>query len=129
MRKGEKGRALITGLTVPKILDAKRKTPDIERVGGFGPTRADSGGMLRHGGVEKSALRFGREDGEMPMLWMRYRVTLRMLHEEESAQDLVEYALVAVVIALAATVGMGSVAKEINDVFSNIARKISSKGS
>ena len=43
---------------------------------------------------------------------------------EESGQDLVEYALVAVVIGLAATAGMGSVAKEVNEVFSNVAKKI-----
>ena len=51
---------------------------------------------------------------------------LARLNTEEDAQDLVEYALVAVVIALAATAGMGTVAKEINDIFSNVAKKISS---
>jgi pilus assembly protein Flp/PilA len=48
-----------------------------------------------------------------------------LLHKEEAAQDLVEYALVAVIIALAATAGMGTVAKEVNQVFSNVAKKIS----
>ena len=54
----------------------------------------------------------------------RFREVAIELHAEESAQDLVEYALVAVIIALAATAGMGSVAKEINTVFSSVANKI-----
>ena len=60
----------------------------------------------------------------MPMVLWRVHRTLQLLHVEESGQDLVEYALVAVIIALAATAGMSSVAKEINDVFSSVAKKI-----
>ena len=60
----------------------------------------------------------------MPKVWTRLRAEIVLLHTEEAAQDLVEYALVAVVIALAATAGMGSVAKEINDVFSSVTKKI-----
>ena len=64
----------------------------------------------------------------MPMVWWRVHRTLQLLHVEESGQDMVEYALVAVIIALAATAGMGSVAKEINDVFSSVAKKITGYG-
>jgi pilus assembly protein Flp/PilA len=64
------------------------------------------------------------ERNKMPKVWTRLRAEIVLLHTEESAQDLVEYALVAVVIALAATAGMSSVAKEINDVFSNVTKKI-----
>jgi len=46
------------------------------------------------------------------------------LHTEDSGQDLVEYALIAVLIALTAVVGMGSVAKGLNDIFSSVAEKI-----
>jgi pilus assembly protein Flp/PilA len=60
----------------------------------------------------------------MQKLWTRLRAEIVLLHTEETAQDLVEYALVAVVIALAATAGMGSVAKEVNDVFSSVSKKI-----
>ena len=60
----------------------------------------------------------------MHKMWTRLRAEIILLHTEEDAQDLVEYALVAVIIALAATAGMGSVAKEINTVFSNVAKKI-----
>ncbi len=60
----------------------------------------------------------------MRKLWTRLQAEIILLHSEEDAQDLVEYALVAVIIALAATAGMGSVAKEINTVFSNVAKKI-----
>lgn len=64
----------------------------------------------------------------MFILWLRVQTALRMLHEEESGQDLVEYALVAVIIALAATAGMSAVAKEINDVFTAVAKKITGYG-
>jgi len=65
----------------------------------------------------------------MHVLLKRLRAELALLHAQDTAQDLVEYALVAVIIALAATVGMGTVAKEINEVFSNIAKKIAGYGS
>ncbi|MBI4167074.1 MAG: Flp family type IVb pilin [Acidobacteria bacterium] len=48
------------------------------------------------------------------------------LHQEESGQDLIEYALIAALIALAAVFGMGSVAKAINDAFSSIGTKLKS---
>jgi len=52
------------------------------------------------------------------------RETLIRLHREDSGQDLIEYALIAALIALAATVGMGFVATGLNDAFSNIAKKL-----
>ena len=48
------------------------------------------------------------------------------LHQEDSGQDLIEYALIAALIALAATFGMGTVAKAINDAFSSIGAKLGS---
>ena len=51
------------------------------------------------------------------------------LHSEESGQDLIEYALIAALIALAATVGMGSVAGAINTAFSSIGAKLMSYAS
>ena len=47
------------------------------------------------------------------------------LRREESGQDLIEYALIAALIALAATVGMGAVANAINQAFSSIGSKVS----
>jgi pilus assembly protein Flp/PilA len=38
----------------------------------------------------------------------------------EEGQDLIEYALVVALIAFAATVGMGTVANDINSAFTNI---------
>ena len=52
------------------------------------------------------------------------RETLVRLHQEDSGQDLIEYALIAALIALAATVGMGTVAKAINNAFSTIGAKL-----
>jgi len=43
---------------------------------------------------------------------------------DESGQDLIEYALVAALIALAATAGMGQVAAAINLAFSTIGTKL-----
>ncbi len=45
---------------------------------------------------------------------------------DDSGQDLIEYALVAALIALAATAGMTGVATAINKAFSSIGTKLSS---
>jgi len=55
----------------------------------------------------------------------RIRMVLSSLHREESGQDLIEYALLAALIALAATVGMGVVASDINNAFTKIGSKLS----
>ena len=47
------------------------------------------------------------------------------LHQEDSGQDLIEYALLAALIALAATVGMSTVASDINNAFVEIGSKLS----
>ena len=46
--------------------------------------------------------------------------SLANLHEEESGQDLIEYALVVALIALAATAGMSTLATAINVAFSKL---------
>ena len=45
----------------------------------------------------------------------------RNLLKEESGQDLIEYALVAALVGLAATAGMSTLATAINSAFSNLA--------
>ncbi|HEV2492803.1 MAG TPA: Flp family type IVb pilin [Terriglobia bacterium] len=55
----------------------------------------------------------------------RLRKVLASLHREESGQDLIEYALLAALIALAATVGMSVVASDINNAFGKIGSKLS----
>ena len=45
---------------------------------------------------------------------------LSTLHREESGQDLIEYALVVALIALAATAGMSSLANGINSAFDKL---------
>jgi len=42
------------------------------------------------------------------------------LHKEESGQDLIEYALVVALIALAATAGMSTLANGINNAFNKL---------
>jgi len=45
---------------------------------------------------------------------------LKRLWQEEEGQDLIEYALLVALIALAATVGMNSLATAINAEFTNL---------
>jgi len=51
---------------------------------------------------------------------------LRSLHQDESGQDLIEYALVAALIAFAAVAAMQTLAKQINNAFSTIGSKLTS---
>ncbi len=44
----------------------------------------------------------------------------KQLHKEESGQDLIEYALVALIVALGALAGMGQLASSINAEFTKI---------
>lgn len=52
--------------------------------------------------------------------------TLLRLFEEESGQDLIEYALVAALIGFAAVAGMGTLANYISNAFSTIGSKLGS---
>ncbi|PYV28295.1 MAG: Flp family type IVb pilin, partial [Acidobacteria bacterium] len=56
--------------------------------------------------------------------FLRVREVLGSLHRDESGQDLIEYALLAALIALAATAGMNVVASDINNAFSKIGSKL-----
>ena len=51
---------------------------------------------------------------------------LRGFHKDESGQDLIEYALVAALIAFAAVAAMQALASNINNAFSVIGSKLSS---
>jgi pilus assembly protein Flp/PilA len=50
---------------------------------------------------------------------------LKNLHKEESGQDLIEYGLIALIVALGAVVGMGSLASSINQEFTKVAAQLS----
>jgi pilus assembly protein Flp/PilA len=54
------------------------------------------------------------------------RILLTNLHQNESGQDLIEYALIACLIALAAVSTMGTLAKDINNAFSQVGSTLSS---
>ena len=49
---------------------------------------------------------------------------INRFRQDESGQDLIEYALVVALIAFAATVGMQGVAGKINTAFANIGSKL-----
>jgi pilus assembly protein Flp/PilA len=51
---------------------------------------------------------------------------LKNLHKDESGQDLIEYALVAALIAFAAVTAMQGLAQSINSAFSVIGSKLTS---
>ena len=51
---------------------------------------------------------------------------VRSLHNEEAGQDLIEYALVAALIAFGAVAAMGTLAGDINTAFSVIGSELSS---
>ena len=57
---------------------------------------------------------------------MKLRTLLTALHENESGQDLIEYALVCALIALGAVTGMKTVADYINNAFSSVGSQLSS---
>ena len=49
---------------------------------------------------------------------------LKNLHKEESGQDLIEYGLIALIVALGAIVGMGALAGSLNAMFKDIAGQL-----
>ena len=49
---------------------------------------------------------------------------LKNLHKEEAGQDLIEYALIGLIIALGAMAGMGTLASSINAEFTKISAKL-----
>lgn len=57
---------------------------------------------------------------------MTFRTLVSSLHEDESGQDLIEYALVCALIALGAVAGMKTVANYINNAFNTIGNELSS---
>ena len=59
-------------------------------------------------------------------LWNNLGQVLSGLIREESGQDLIEYALVAAIIALGATAAMTTVSKNITAVFTKIGTSLSS---
>jgi pilus assembly protein Flp/PilA len=57
--------------------------------------------------------------------WVKMQVLKATIVNDESGQDLIEYALVAALIALACTVGMTAVAQNINAAFNTIGNRLS----
>ena len=57
---------------------------------------------------------------------MNLHTLFTSLHEDESGQDLIEYALVCALIALGAVTGMKTVADYINNAFTSIGNQLSS---
>ena len=55
---------------------------------------------------------------------LKLYVKMQVLMTDETAQDLIEYALVVALIAFAATAGMNAVASKINLAFTNIGNKL-----
>ena len=62
----------------------------------------------------------------MKNILLKLYIKVQSLLSQEEGQDLVEYALVVALIALAATTGMSSMAGTINTAFTNIGSLLSS---
>jgi pilus assembly protein Flp/PilA len=58
-------------------------------------------------------------------LW-KLSIKIQSILKGEEGQDLIEYALVVALIAFAATVGMGTLASDINNAFSSIGSTLTS---
>jgi pilus assembly protein Flp/PilA len=58
-------------------------------------------------------------------LW-KLSIKIQNILKGEEGQDLIEYALVVALIAFAATVGMGTLASDINNAFSSIGSTLTS---
>jgi pilus assembly protein Flp/PilA len=58
-------------------------------------------------------------------LYVRIQILTWALVRSQGGQDLIEYALVVSLIALAATAGMGAIARSISTAFSHIGSKLS----
>ena len=56
-------------------------------------------------------------------IWL-LSIKLQNILKGEEGQDLIEYALVVALIAFAATVGMGTLASDINNAFGTIGTKL-----
>jgi Flp pilus assembly pilin Flp len=50
---------------------------------------------------------------------------LKSLHKEEGGQDLIEYGLIGLIVALGAVAGMSTLAQSINGVFTQISSQLS----
>ncbi len=61
----------------------------------------------------------------MGLITWKVYFALRALMEGEQGQDLVEYALIVALIALAATAGMDALANAINSAFNNLGSLLS----
>ena len=55
---------------------------------------------------------------------LQVKEALVALHREEAGQDLIEYVLIAALIALAAIIGMNFLASAINNAFKSIGSRL-----
>jgi pilus assembly protein Flp/PilA len=65
-----------------------------------------------------------QKEKAMERFLTRHYLRIQALLADERGQDLIEYALVAALIAFGATAGMSSVANNINTAFTSIANKV-----
>ena len=64
--------------------------------------------------------------GSLLKVYVKVQCVKGAVLADQSGQDLIEYALVVALIALAATAGMGTVATSISNAFSKIGTRLSS---
>ena len=74
--------------------------------------------------AEAGSIQNKRENERMNTMLLKMYVKFQDLMNREEGQDLVEYALLVSLIALAAITGVGKVASAVTTVFSNISTSI-----
>ena len=90
-----------------------------------GKTRM-SRGSIKDARVQVWHIKSRGEQDKMKNTLLKLYIKVQSLLSQEEGQDLVEYALVVALIALAATTGMSSMASTINTAFGNISSLLSS---
>jgi Flp pilus assembly pilin Flp len=63
-------------------------------------------------------------DGKSPRRRHAMLDRLAHFHREETAQDLIEYAIICVIISLGLFAGMGTLASSINTAFNHIGERL-----
>jgi pilus assembly protein Flp/PilA len=103
--------------------DKSWKLPDIESAAHRSIKSPGSGGLIvRSNTIAEAVLRRNQEVGTLER--MSYGKALFKLVEDESGQDLIEYALVAALIALGAVASMRTLTTTISTALANLGTRL-----
>jgi pilus assembly protein Flp/PilA len=101
---GDMNKSLATKVTLPKM----------EQPSSFRTSRRSVNGILDCMGIREHIENLG----------LRVLIELQNLRNDESAQDLVEYALIVAVLAFGSVAGMKSLAAGVSSAFENVSTSL-----